>query len=443
MAHLSIKNVGPIKEIDIELNSINIFIGPQSSGKSTLAKIVSFCQWLEKDCCLHQTVSHIDDTYVKKHLFDYFNMSSCYENNRNAMFHYVGNGIEISYLDNINEVKKTSGFKAMQVSKNLYLPSERNVLAIPGIFTTRMPNNYLLDFIDDWQIIRTKYPSASELQLLNLKESYFFDNKTNTDMLRLENGDPIRLSEGSSGLQSVTPLYVFINHITDWVYLHEEDKSAYARRKYREAAITRYLLNQSEKFGIFFDEIYENKAHDTEELSNKFSDLVDKFHSMQENKIDLSLAKDEASKAIFDELLNLEHSISTPSFSNLVIEEPEQNLFPDTQTKLLYYILSKVNHSRDSLIITTHSPYILYAINNCMLAAKVSEEDIDEVEHAIEIPKAAWVDSNKVSVWELENGLIRGNKIIQDEKGLIRGNYFDRVMHNVMADFHILVDYSR
>lgn len=48
MARLIIRNIGPIKNVDIELNKVNIFIGEQSSGKSTIAKIVSFCLWLEK-----------------------------------------------------------------------------------------------------------------------------------------------------------------------------------------------------------------------------------------------------------------------------------------------------------------------------------------------------------------------------------------------------------
>lgn len=393
MAHLSIQNIGPVKKIDIELNRINIFIGPQSSGKSTVAKIVSFCQWLEKDCFLHQTVSHVNNAYVEEHLFKYYNMSSCYSK-KDAMFHYTGNCIEISYSDGTIQVKRMPGFKDMGISKNLYLPSERNVLAIPGIFTTKMPNSYLLDFIDDWQIIRTKYPIDEGFRLLGLKESYFFDSSTNADMLRLDNGEAIPLSEASSGLQSVTPLYIFIDYITDWIYSHEEDKSAYTRKKYREAAISRYLIDHSES---------------------------------------LDLLK---------QLRKLEHDFARPSFSNLTVEEPEQNLFPDTQVRLLYYILSKVNHSRDSLIITTHSPYILYAINNCMLASKVSEDDLNEVEQRIDIPKAAWVDSGRVSVWELDEGIIRGESAIQDEDGLIRGNYFDRVMNNVMADFHILIDYS-
>lgn len=440
MTYLSIQNIGPVKKIDIELNRINIFIGPQSSGKSTVAKIVSFCQWVEKDCILQQTVNHVDTAYIKKHLFDYHNMSSYYK--KDAMFHYVGKGIEISYsVDNV-EIKRTSGFKSLPVSKNLYLPSERNILAVPGIFTTKMPDNYLLDFIDDWQIIRTKYSSDSELHLLDLKESYFFDSKGNSDMLLLENGKPIPLSEGSSGLQSVTPLCVFIDYLTDWIYSHEEDKSAYARRRYREAAITRYMVSQSEEYENFLNDIYKDKTSDTIRLSQQFSKLVDIFHRIRENKMDIAQANDPDTKAMFNELLELEHNMARPSFSNLVIEEPEQNLFPDTQIKLLYYILSKVNHSRDSLIITTHSPYILYAINNCMLASKVSVDDVDEVAESIDIPKTAWVNACNVSVWELDNGIIKGNTTIQDEKGLIRGNYFDRVMHNVMADFHILIDYS-
>ena len=48
MSRLIIRNVGPIKSVDIRLNKVNVFIGPQGSGKSTIAKIVSFCSWLEK-----------------------------------------------------------------------------------------------------------------------------------------------------------------------------------------------------------------------------------------------------------------------------------------------------------------------------------------------------------------------------------------------------------
>ena len=439
MARLSIKNIGPIKEIDIELNRINIFIGPQSSGKSTIAKIVSFCQWLEKDCSLKQTVSHVDVEYVVQHLFAYHIMSSFIHDD--SEFQYYGEGIEICFSTGKVDVTKTPTLKNMLLSKNMYLPSERNILAIPNIFNTKMPQNCLLEFIYDWQIIRTKYSSGSGLHLLDLKERYFFDSKNDTDRLLLENGRPIPLSEGSSGLQSVTPLCVCIDYLTDWIYSHQEDRSANDKRRYRDAVIARFVTGQVEDGDNFLDEFKKTSPQKVSELFQRVSNLVDSIQSVPEK--DFTASGDEVLKSFMEEMSLLERSLSRPACSNLVVEEPEQNLFPDTQTKLLYYILSKINHSRDSLIITTHSPYILYAINNCMLAAKVSEEDVDEVEEAIDIPKTAWVDSNKVSVWEVDNGVIRGNKTIQDEKGLIRRNYFDTVMHNVMADFHILIDYSK
>ena len=49
MKRLCIKNVGPISEAEVEMNRFNFFIGPQSSGKSTIAKIFSTCSWIEKE----------------------------------------------------------------------------------------------------------------------------------------------------------------------------------------------------------------------------------------------------------------------------------------------------------------------------------------------------------------------------------------------------------
>lgn len=45
MRRLTIRNVGPVKSVDISLNKVNVFIGPQSSGKSTIAKVLSTCSW--------------------------------------------------------------------------------------------------------------------------------------------------------------------------------------------------------------------------------------------------------------------------------------------------------------------------------------------------------------------------------------------------------------
>ena len=49
MDRIEIRNIGPIKDVNFGLNKINVLMGPQSSGKSTIAKIIGFCQWVEND----------------------------------------------------------------------------------------------------------------------------------------------------------------------------------------------------------------------------------------------------------------------------------------------------------------------------------------------------------------------------------------------------------
>ncbi|HRN45771.1 MAG TPA: AAA family ATPase, partial [Flavobacterium sp.] len=40
---LIVKNFGPIESANLNLKSVNVFIGPQASGKSTLAKLYTIC----------------------------------------------------------------------------------------------------------------------------------------------------------------------------------------------------------------------------------------------------------------------------------------------------------------------------------------------------------------------------------------------------------------
>jgi len=41
---LIVKNFGPIKDVELELGKVNVFIGEQAGGKSTLAKLIAICR---------------------------------------------------------------------------------------------------------------------------------------------------------------------------------------------------------------------------------------------------------------------------------------------------------------------------------------------------------------------------------------------------------------
>lgn len=42
-------------------------------------------------------------------------------------------------------------------------------------------------------------------------------------------------------------------------------------------------------------------------------------------------------------VLELEENISHPHYSNIIVEEPELNLFPETQKDLIYDLLEMIN----------------------------------------------------------------------------------------------------
>ena len=45
MEHITIRNFGPVRKVDIDLNkNMEVVIGPQASGKSTFSKTIYFCK---------------------------------------------------------------------------------------------------------------------------------------------------------------------------------------------------------------------------------------------------------------------------------------------------------------------------------------------------------------------------------------------------------------
>lgn len=426
--YIEIKSVGPIKDVKIFLNKINLFIGPQSSGKSTIAKVISFCYWLEKNALMNQGIQHIDKTFFENKLIVFHKMSSYFS--EDSYLKYEGEAIRFEYTPESFNIEKTENFGQLKVGKIAYIPSERNIISLPGISSLPLPENNIRSFLFDWLNIHNKYTKENAVPLFDLKMKYYFQESSNKDIIVLENNKEISLDEASSGVQSVVPLYVYLYYYTKWIYDNEEDISFEKKERIEKALIKRFMNETTVHLGLknnFTDETYDKfyKADFAKEVRDT---LINRIYNDS------------------DKLLSeVRDNISRPHFSNIIIEEPEQNLFPQTQVTLMYDILKNINKNRDSLVITTHSPYILYALNNCMLGWIVKENVPEEDEECM-AQKDSWINPENVSVWEIKDGkftpyMDSENGTIQDKNGLIRNNYFDRIMKNVMADFNSLIGY--
>jgi len=94
---IEILNIGAIKEVKLNLNKVNIFMGEQSSGKSTIAKIISFCNWVEKDVSIHQSFNNYssDKNYFIEKLENFHKMRGYF--NENSEIKYESNTIKLHY----------------------------------------------------------------------------------------------------------------------------------------------------------------------------------------------------------------------------------------------------------------------------------------------------------------------------------------------------------
>jgi hypothetical protein len=125
---------------------------------------------------------------------------------------------------------------------------------------------------------------------------------------------------------------------------------------------------------------------------------------------------------------------STPSL--LFIEEPEAHLFPEAQRQIVELIGLFSNSSRSQTVITTHSPYILAAVNNLLYANKVGREKPESVGKIIE--KEFWLKYEKVSCYFVENGTIRN--IMDEDLEMIKNEEIDTASTNLNSDYDKISD---
>ena len=122
-----------------------------------------------------------------------------------------------------------------------------------------------------------------------------------------------------------------------------------------------------------------------------------------------------------------------PSYFFNIVEEPEQNLFPDSQKDILFHLLKCVNkNQKNKLFITTHSPYILGYLNCSILGKKlliqgISEEKINNI-----IPSLSLIDGKNVSSYQLDD---KGNISIIEKYNDIPsdGNSLNKMLNEINA----------
>lgn len=121
--------------------------------------------------------------------------------------------------------------------------------------------------------------------------------------------------------------------------------------------------------------------------------------------------------------------------NTIIIEEPEQNLFPKAQKETVEYIIENIS-SKNTLFMMTHSPYILTALNNLILANDVKEQKGVEAIKGI-VKEEQCVAFEDVSAYSLVDG--KTIDIMDKEDRLIGVNLIDSISDEVSNTFDTLL----
>ena len=366
MNKIKIKNFGPIREgyqSDdgwMDIKKVTLFIGNQGSGKSVVAKLISTFTWIEKAL----TRGDYDKRYferknkLKNQYLTYHRLENYFPKPDNAVIDYRGESYNMLYENgNLTITDANNGSYTLQ--QIMYVPADRNFMAnvrTPKALKQISPS--LSEMVTE--MINAGQAMKSPMLLPVNEETYVEYNKLN-DIFYIKGKDyRIKLTEASSGFQSIVPLLLVSWYLSDSVQ--------------KQSANAKELLTseQRERFRKRFKEINDN-PNLTDELK----------------RIALSELGKEFTKTAF---IN-------------IVEEPEQNLYPSSQRGMLNSLTAFNNINRgNKLVMTTHSPYLInyltIAVKAHLLKDKVRTPELEKKFHDI-IPKNSTIHPDDLVIYEL------------------------------------------
>ncbi|WP_165045288.1 AAA family ATPase [Dysgonomonas sp. ZJ709] len=365
-----IRNFGPIKDIEIEdIRPLTFFIGESGSGKSTVLKTVVLFRWIYKMINIRSYLKHanISQSPFKFNFKDYLK--------NNGFTNYVKDNTEIIYrkgnnkivYDGALDVSITVPEEELSLEKMCFIADKR--ILIPDILASKGKKNkipmsfFLEETYNDFNIA-SEFIKTLDINYLNVR---YASKETNSgtkyyiESLDEQESYTINLEDSSSGTQTIVPLSIIIEY-----------------------------------FSKYYD------------FSSRFNKIIFKYMSESDNLKD------------FRSDLN----IGDIPYKNIHIhiEEPELSLYPESQKNLLNFIINRcfLTNSKDyqmSLMMATHSPYIINHLNLLIMAGQ-KEKMVEN----------AFLNFADVNVFEIVGGYLNDLKR--------EGNFFidTRVLSNPIAD---------
>lgn len=405
--HLIVENFCGIHQADIHVNKINVFIGRQSSGKSTTAKLIYFfkelIQLIARDIGHYANQQEITQLALKR--FESYFPKSTWTNGAKIKYYFS----EMIFIDIV--LDKTPSI----------------------IYSSALENEITLLF-------EKKDELSKQYDLIHtdsiLGSSPLFLNSIVSRTLRHEFSKRLAVSH---------------IHIPDNQVFIPAGRSFFSI--FRKNLIS--MLGASEnldldsflvKFGVLYERLREPETlfGDEYEIPVEYEKIIFNIlnakHAVEDDidylihtdgrKVNVSNASSGQQESL-PLLVILKALLAKDSYlysgeKLLYIEEPEAHLYPESQLEMMKLLSILGNKDDTQIIITTHSPYILSYFNNLLLRSKVGDSSKENI------------NLNDISAYFFNRENV--DFLVDYENELILAPEFDAVSENISNEFSELIN---
>lgn len=428
---LTIQNFAGIELLEIEIKPITVLIGPQASGKSICAKLIFYFRdfhryvidsifrnrELEEIILIYRQVF---EEYFPRHSWNCGNFEITYRNEKDYIkiecLDTEGIRDEESQIPDLSYGQfYKENFERVYAEYLTYKAGREKVDSLEDLLNLN-PEPASLDYLDvqfEGKIpVSQVFIPASRSFFSILQDNIFSLPSAN------QNIEPFMKRFGAfyENMKASTHLFYSVQSLMNASFRNNNDAFEAALRELIGKILSgRYLQEDNVDFIVQRD--------------NRKVPLT-KASSGQQETLPLVLV------LVF---LIASKSRRNPKRSATYIEEPEAHIFPSAQKKIVELIAMAFNYreSQSEFFITTHSPYILTAINNLLQAGELYSKATDRPDIIANltkiVPKFRALDNKQIAAYSLSDG--KCTSILDVETGLIDASLIDEVSDQIAEEF--------
>lgn len=425
MENIKIEKFLSIAKVDIPLKKINIFIGPQAQGKSVIAKLIKYFKDYPMDVLRASAEGKTKRDIIKEQKVKFTKIF--------PQQYWVSDDFYIKYSNKhywveLSHTQNSKGKLKVVISEEL-----TKTINKLRIITRKDIDDNIHNTITDPVVRKRKRSLEQELRACLALE--LFSEKD----AKLEN--VLYIPAGRSFFSNLQKnVFSFLSSSIEIDYFLTEFGSIYEQ--------TKKLLNQEFFSRLGRESVPANVSKLVEELicGKYMSEKGEDFIRHANRKINLNNSSSGQQESLpMALMLSTWPYLPSQIGRSFIIEEPEAHLFPSAQAKVVSLIANAYNQAESycSYTVTTHSPYILSAVNNLIQAGNAlkslkvnSPETLPELYKLV--PASQVINFDDVTAYMVNNGKVV--EILDNELQILDANEIDRISSVFSEVFDKLIE---